>query len=186
MKLLLIYGSTDGQTEKIAGYIWQQIEKPGVEVAVYGANATPPKPEGFDGVIIGSSIRNRQFQAPVENYILSNMPALNATPSILFTVSSAAINIRAKGTNSWQLKGLNVLTGQLLKRTGWKPVLIEHIAGAVKYTRYSWAVKFGFWVMGKITGFDTDTSRDYEYTDWDAVSQFAQAVVLKIKERGTS
>ena len=84
MKLLLIYGSTDGQTQKIANYIRRQIEKPGVEVAMYDANATPSKPEGFDGVIIGSSIRNRQFQAPVENYILSNLHALNTIPSAFF------------------------------------------------------------------------------------------------------
>lgn len=183
MKLIIIYGGTDGQTRKIAGHIKSEAEKTGADVFMYDASSDPPGPEGFDGAIIGSSIRNREFQSTVEAYILHHLTTLNTIPSVLFTVSSAAIGLSKKGPNSLRAKGLNVLADRLLKKTKWNPLLIEHIAGAVKYTIYPRSVKFGFWLTALLSGLDTDTSKDYEYTDWKEVTVFAQTVCTKIKEQ---
>jgi menaquinone-dependent protoporphyrinogen oxidase len=51
---------------------------------------------------------------------------------------------------------------------------VKVVAGALPYTRYNrltrWAMKR---IVTKAHG-DTDTSRDYEYTDWNDVRQFAR------------
>ncbi len=55
---------------------------------------------------------------------------------------------------------------------------IELIAGALRYSQYPWPVK---WIMQKIAraaGGDTDTSRDYEYTDWAQVEAFARSLPI--------
>ena len=47
------------------------------------------------------------------------------------------------------------------------------VAGALRYTHYNWLKR---WMMKRIVtkaGGNTDTSRDYEYTDWAAVRAFA-------------
>jgi menaquinone-dependent protoporphyrinogen oxidase len=47
------------------------------------------------------------------------------------------------------------------------------VAGALPYTRYNIVKR---WIMRRIVAKahgDTDTTRDYEYTDWQAVGQFA-------------
>jgi menaquinone-dependent protoporphyrinogen oxidase len=63
---------------------------------------------------------------------------------------------------------------------GWHPTLIKVVAGALPYTKYSF---FTRWIMKRIVseaGGDTDTSRDYEYTDWkdlrDFTDRFAKLV----------
>ncbi|MGZ6125951.1 MAG: flavodoxin domain-containing protein, partial [Myxococcales bacterium] len=59
-------------------------------------------------------------------------------------------------------------------RTGWRPNARLAVAGALPYSRYTpWTrlvMKFISWM----TGGDTDTSRDYEYTDWEQVEDFAR------------
>jgi menaquinone-dependent protoporphyrinogen oxidase len=48
------------------------------------------------------------------------------------------------------------------------------IAGALKYSRYPLPLR---WLMKRIAakaGGDTDTSRDYEYTDWAQVEAYAR------------
>ena len=47
-------------------------------------------------------------------------------------------------------------------------------AGALVYTRYGWLKKRLMRSIAKRDGSDTDMSRDHEYTDWDAVDEFAR------------
>jgi len=63
---------------------------------------------------------------------------------------------------------------RFLAATGWRPTVTKRVAGALMYTRYNWLKR---WVMKKIAGKaggDTDTRRDYEYTDWSDVRAFAE------------
>lgn len=183
MKLLILYGNKGGQTEKIARHIKAEAEKSGVEISIYDATDNVPAPKGFDGVIIGSSIRNRVFQSRIAAYINIYRRELNTIPSVFFTVSSAAIGLEKLDPQSWRRKGLGILTDKFLKDNEWKPVLIEHMAGAINFTQYDWRTKAGFWLMALFSGWDHDTSRDHEYTDWVAVDAFVHTAVEMIKTR---
>ena len=66
---------------------------------------------------------------------------------------------------SW--KELNKQTEDFLITTGWQPGLIEHTAGALLYTKYDFFKRFLMRMISKRSGGDSDTSRDYIYTDWD-------------------
>jgi len=180
MKLLIIYASTDGQTKKIATYLKAEAEKQNIQVSLCNAAEQPLKPDTFDAVIIGSSIRNRKFQSAVQAYVTQNRQMLNKMPSALFTVSSAAATT-GNNKNQWQLKGLQILANKFIQQTGFTPQITEHIAGAVLFTKYSASVKFGFWLFAKFTGGYTDTSKDYEYTNWQQVSTFLKKVTALAK-----
>ena len=58
--------------------------------------------------------------------------------------------------------------------TRWRPMVTKMVAGALLYTRYNWIVRQMMKRIVKKAGGDTDTSRDYEYTDWADVRQFAE------------
>lgn len=47
------------------------------------------------------------------------------------------------------------------------------VKGALPYTRYNWLKKIMKRIVSKAGG-DTDTTRDYEYTDWDDLRVFAR------------
>ena len=68
------------------------------------------------------------------------------------------------------------LVQQFIDATGLDPEMVGLFAGALAYTRYGWLKRA---VMKRIVaseGGNTDTSRDHEYTDWDAVDDFAADV----------
>jgi menaquinone-dependent protoporphyrinogen oxidase len=68
---------------------------------------------------------------------------------------------------------------RFVEKCGWRPARIELIAGALQYSKYNFLIRY---VMRRITkkeGGDTDTSRDYEYTDWAAVDRFARSLVTR-------
>jgi menaquinone-dependent protoporphyrinogen oxidase len=49
-------------------------------------------------------------------------------------------------------------------------------AGALRYPRYRWFDKVMIRFIMRMTGGETDTSKEVEYTDWNEVGQFAQEI----------
>jgi menaquinone-dependent protoporphyrinogen IX oxidase len=53
-------------------------------------------------------------------------------------------------------------------------------AGALAYSKYNFLVKWWMKRIAKKSGGETDTSKDYEYTNWNDVSRFAEDFSNKI------
>ena len=58
--------------------------------------------------------------------------------------------------------------------TGWQPAITKEVAGALPYTRYNWFIRQVMKRIAAKAGGDTDTTRDYEYTDWPDLRGFAE------------
>ncbi|QSA18965.1 menaquinone-dependent protoporphyrinogen IX dehydrogenase, partial [Vibrio furnissii] len=65
-----------------------------------------------------------------------------------------------------------------LKKSPWQPALIGVFAGALYYPRYRFFDKMMIRFIMSMTGGETDTTKEVEYTNWEKVSQFA----LKFKK----
>jgi len=62
-----------------------------------------------------------------------------------------------------------------LRQVGWQPQHTAAFGGALRYSRYGALKRLVMVAFAALAGHDTDVSRDYEYTDWDAVDRFADA-----------
>ncbi|WP_246747651.1 menaquinone-dependent protoporphyrinogen IX dehydrogenase, partial [Vibrio cholerae] len=61
-----------------------------------------------------------------------------------------------------------------LKKSPWQPERIAVFAGALYYPRYRWFDKMMIRLIMTLTGGETDTSKEVEYTNWEKVSQFGE------------
>lgn len=174
MKYLIVYATTEGQTRKIALFIKDCLSELGHAVTTADASDDPPVPQEYDAVIIGASIHIHKYQSSVLHYVKHHADALNKMPSAFFSVCLAV----ASGMEEEHKEAENI-TQQLLGQTGWKPLITTQIAGALKYTQYDFFKRLIMKMIAKKEGRPTDTSHDYEYTDWDEVKKF----VLKFAEK---
>ena len=61
------------------------------------------------------------------------------------------------------------------EQTGWHPARVELVAGALVFTQYNFFTRHLMKLIAKHHGrTELDTSRDYDFTDWDAVERFAR------------
>ena len=65
---------------------------------------------------------------------------------------------------------------RFLGDTGWTPNAKQIFAGALPYRKYGWFTRMLMKRIVKKGGGDTDTSRNYEYTDWNVVNEFASSI----------
>jgi menaquinone-dependent protoporphyrinogen oxidase len=176
MKILIVYGTTEGQTCKISHFMEAILKDGGHEVKVADACDTPPSPSSYDAVIIGASVHIHKYQSAVVHYINHHIEALNRIPGAFFSVCLAIASDLEE-----EHREARKITTDFLEHVGWRPLMTTQVAGALKYTQYDFFKKLIMKMIAKKEGRTTDTSRDYEYTDWNAVREFVTEFLVKIK-----
>ena len=174
MKLLIVYGTTEGQTRKIVQVMRDRLTTSGHGVTLVEAIEPPADldPRAFDAVIVSGSVHVGKYQTAVEEFVRTHAASLAVMRSAFVSVS-----LSAAGHDEDDVRGLEKVVADFAHRTGWTPSVLHHVAGAFRYTEYDffkrWALKYIAWRKGA----PTDTSRDYELTDWEDLARFADGFV---------
>jgi menaquinone-dependent protoporphyrinogen oxidase len=167
-KILLTYGTTEGQTAKIADFIADALRRHGHHVTMTDVKDTANTiPDGYDAVIVGASIHMGKHDKHIVDFVTKNQDTLTGMPSAFYSVSLAAHG------DTTEAEGY---VEQFEQKTGWRPDKVALFGGALLYTQYGFIKRH---MMKKIAGdkpgnLGTDLSRDYVYTEWDGVTRFAE------------
>ncbi|NDV16246.1 protoporphyrinogen oxidase [Muricauda sp. TY007] len=167
MKILIVYGTSEGQTRKIARFMEEVLQGGEHKVVIADATQDPPSPDRFAAVMIGASVHMQKYQSSVTDYVMRHLDSLNKKHTAFFSVSMAIASSIEE-----EHEDIKKMTSDFLARTGWTPDEVRHFAGALRYTQYDYFKKLIMRMIAKKEGGSTDTSRDHEYTDWDNVKSF--------------
>ena len=180
-RVLIVYATREGQTEKIARRMCAVIEATGHPVELIDAKHPIPGPrlEQAGAILVGSPIRAQGYLPSIVRFIRKHRSTLERVPSAFFSVGLAIVSRVADGRAQTL-----ALVEALIAATGWKPARVELMAGALPYSKYGFLTRFVMRRIARHEGGDTDTSRDYEYTDWSAVDRFAREFVAGAFPRG--
>ena len=168
--ILIVDGTTDGHTRKIAHVLAENLRARFCSVDILDAAATRRLyPEGYDGVIVAASVHIGAFQRPVANWVREHARTLNLLPTAFLAVCLAVVE---RGTKPRQ-EVLRIMR-RFLDRCSWRPTITKMVAGALPYTKYGWLKRMMMKRIVAKAGGHTDTTRDYEYTDWGDLRDFAE------------
>ena len=176
-RILIVYGTTEGQTAKIANTIAQSLRAQGDSVDVVAATAGAPDPAGFAGVLVAASVHGGRYQKLVERWVRTHAPQLAGLPTAFVSVSLGVLQQDPKVQQE-----VAAIVDRFLIATGWTPALTKSVAGALVYTRYNWIKRWVMRRIAKAAGGDADTSKDYEYTDWQQVEELARTFRRMVRE----
>jgi menaquinone-dependent protoporphyrinogen oxidase len=158
-RVLVAYSSVEGHTGRIARRIAERLRAAGHRVDLAPAGeASDFSP--YEAIIVGASVHYGQHPAWLAAFLRRNAAALGARKSAFFSVSLGA-------KESYATK--------FLRRARWRPQLTTMFPGALQYSKYGPMKRWVVRAFAAVAGHDTDTSRDYDYTDWKAVDEFATA-----------
>jgi menaquinone-dependent protoporphyrinogen oxidase len=167
MTALVIYASTHGHTAKIAARIAQAMRERDLEVDLRDvASASGTDPGGYDVVVVGASLHRELHQHEITQWVKAHRDALEQRPNVFFSVSLSAADDGAEARAAAQR-----CIDRFCVQTGWNPGRTEHIAGCLQYREYDVFTRQLMRLMMRRMGQPTDTSHDYDFTDWDAVDR---------------
>lgn len=176
--LLILYGTTDGHTRKVAEYLAAAIEGRGHRVVLVDS-ASMPSSFNFadiDGCIVAGSVHRGQHQTSLIHVVQSYHHELSERPSALLSVSLAAKSDSAEGKADVQ-RAIETFE----KACGWKADQSLPVAGALLYSHYSWWKRMLMSLISKQKGGDSNVSKDLVYTDWNALDAFLTQFLVRVE-----
>ena len=172
--IVIIYGSSEGQTAKIVDRIAGVIREKGHTVEVIDGRALPAyfTLEPYTAAIIGASIHAGGYQKYIRTFVQRYHDALEGMPSAFFSVS-----LTEASSHPEEKAPLEDLIAAFMQKTGWHPRWVASFAGALAYSKYGFLKRRVMQRIARKEGAPTDPTRDYEFTDWEAVTRFAENFV---------
>ena len=170
MKILIIYSSTDGHTKKICEVIKENLINKGELHLTSIENVSKTNVQFYDYIIIGASIRYGKHNRKVFDFIEKNLNIIEKKKNAFFSVNVVARK------NEKNTPETNPYIKKFLSKTRWKPKKLGVFAGKVDYPNYSFLNKQIIRFIMFITKGPIDTSKSFEFTNWDNVKKFAQEI----------
>lgn len=175
--ILILYATREGQTEKVATRIRAHLENAGARVQLVNAQDEAATAginlDAFDLLVFGASMHAGGLEAELVEHINSHREQIEPRARSLFLVLLSAATRDSTLRTKWLADARKKFEEQL--RVQFDDV--EMIAGALKYSKYSLPLKLIMKRIARQAGEGTDTSRDYEYTDWKQVEQYAEKLL---------
>jgi menaquinone-dependent protoporphyrinogen oxidase len=180
-RILIAYATRHGQTRRIAERVASRFRSRGLDVELVLRDLAKERvsmsPGQFVGAILAGSLHLGRHEPELVRFVKANRAALDAVPTAFLSVSGSEATVERADTPPKTKEEARERVKEALRifqdATGWQPREVMPVAGAILYTKYDFFTRLVLkWIAKRESG-PTDTSRDYEYTDWAALDRFA-------------
>ena len=166
-KILIIHSSVDGHTTHICERI--RSVRNDLDIDIISLSKTKNiSLNKYEMIVIGASIRYGKYRKELFEFIEKNLNVIHSKKNAFFSVNVVARKAEKNSTDT------NPYIEKFLLKTSWKPKIIDVFAGKIEYPKYNLfdrsIIKFIMWM----TNGPTDSSKNFEFTDWSKVEKFAK------------
>ena len=166
MKKIFIYSSSNGQSLKICKALNKNKESLIIDIDMLKT----AKLDNFDQIVIGASVKYGDHNKKVYEFVKKNRVLLEKKKTVFFSVNATARKSEKNTpkTNPYIIK--------FLKKTNWTPDHIGVFAGMIDFPNYNFIEKYIIKLIMWITNGPTDTSKTFEFTNWEDVKKFSEEI----------
>lgn len=176
-RILILYATREGQTEKVATQIATHLKNAGANVQLVNAQDRAATEaidlDVFDQLVFGASMHAGGLEKELVDFINGHKEQIELRVRSFFLVLLSAATRDSKLQTEWLESARKKMAEQLLVPFEGA----EMIAGALRYSKYPLPLKWLMRRIAKKAGEASDTSKDYEYTDWKQVERYAEKLI---------
>jgi menaquinone-dependent protoporphyrinogen oxidase len=178
MRAAIFFATREGHTRKIADRIAADLRARGVETDVCDVRATEHVDwPAYSSVCLAASVHVGRHEHEMIAFARRHRAELERASAVFIsvTLSEAGAENPERSAEARQQAAADAqrMIDVFVKDTGWRPARAVPVAGALAYSKYNFLVRFVMKRIARKAGAPTDTSRDYEFTDWPAVDRLA-------------
>jgi menaquinone-dependent protoporphyrinogen oxidase len=185
----VIYATREGHTAKIAARIAARLHAMGFAAGLYDVREDGPAIDlhQCDAVVIAASVHLGKHEPELVGFVHTHVSRLESIPSAFVSVTLSEAGVERENATEKERSmfsaGVREVIDRFLQETGWHPNRIKPVAGALLYSKYNFLVRFVMKRIAGKSGGDTDTSRDYDYTDWADLDDFVKEFATEMERR---
>ncbi len=174
----VFYATREGQTQRIAEHVAANLRVRGLAAQVWDVRLLPAtfNLNECAAVILAASVHTGEHESEMVRFVKQHVAQLDHLPTAFLSVTLSEAGAERQDASAREharfAADVNKMLDHFFEKTGWHPKHVKPIAGALLYTKYNFIVRFIMKQIAKKAGAGTDTSRDYEYTDWASLNHF--------------
>jgi menaquinone-dependent protoporphyrinogen oxidase len=178
MKAAIFYATREGQGKRVAEHIASILRELRLDVELCNVKDSPESIDlqPYQVAFVIASVHLGRHEHEVVRFVRSHRLDLVrlGAPFLSLTLSEAGAEDPAAPPEKRMLAAADArrMIEVFVQDTGWRPAYVLPVAGALAYSKYNFFIKLIMKAVARRAGGPTDTSRDYEFTDWAAVDRF--------------
>jgi menaquinone-dependent protoporphyrinogen oxidase len=178
--VLIVYGTTEGHTRKVAEFIATIVRKGEHTVSLSDATRLDGEllEAGYDAVIVTAPVHQHRHHAAVTHFVKKYLPVLRARPTAFLSIS-----LTAALPDEEHRREAQEYIAEFVHETGWQPSATLAVAGALRFARYDYFRRLARRAIGAPGDGSAGEAGDQEFTDWLEVRAFVEAFLRHVPER---
>src|SRR5215813_13085955 len=178
--IAVLYATREGHTRRIASYLADTFRAHGLSAHVMdvATRAAEFCVDAYSAAVLCASVHGGRHEQEMIKFVKQRLNELDRIPTAFISVSLSQAGAQdAKQPPERRDEAaadVKKMIELFLRETGWRPSRIKPVAGALAYTKYNFLLRFIMKRIARKAGADTDTSRDFQYTDWATLDRFVE------------
>ncbi len=188
MRTIVFYATREGQTRRIAEHVAMALGAAHVEVDLHNVK-TPTRSidwAQYHWACVAASVHVGHHEPEMVAFVKAHRQELQrmrgAFLSVTLSQAGAQDASAPRQRREQAAADAQRMIDVFVHETGWRPARSLAVAGALAYSQYNVIVRFVMKRIARKAGAPTDTSRDYEFTDWSTLDRFIRDAAPKAPE----
>ena len=183
MKAVVFYATREGQSKRVATRVATDLREHCIDADVVNVKDVRGSIDwhGYEAAFVVASVHAGHHEREIIAFAKRHKEALARLHAsfLSLTLSQAGAEDQAApfGRRTTAHADAVRMLQVFIDETGWRPWHSLPVAGALAYSKYNFVMKLIMKRIARKAGFDGDTSRDYEFTNWPAVDRFVSDAV---------
>jgi menaquinone-dependent protoporphyrinogen oxidase len=182
----VFFATREGHTQRIAERIAADLRTLGFDVDLLAVRRPLPLPlRSYSAAVLAASVHGGGHEHEMVRFVKEHRLELERIPTAFLsvTLSEAGAEMREKSTaeHAQFANDVDAMLRRFFHETQWHPTMAKPVAGALLYRHYNFFVRLIMKRIAKKVGAATDTSRDYDYTDWVELHKFVGDLAAEIR-----
>ena len=180
MKAAIFYATREGHGKHVAEHIAGSLREQRFDVDVCNVKDSPEliDTQPYQVAFVVASVHLGHHEREIVRFVKSHRLDLVrlGAPFLSLTLSEAGAEDPAAPPEKRHAAAADAqrMIDVFVQETGWRPAYVLPVAGALTYTKYNFFIKMVMKAISRRAGGPTDTSRDYDFTDWAALDRFVR------------
>ena len=184
MRVVIFFATREGHTCRVAEHIADDLRDRRVAVDLVDVRQLhePVDWAGYQAACVAASVHVGRHEPEMIAFVRQHRLELERLSAAFISVTlsqAGAQDVHATADKRGAAAAdVQRMIDRFVAETGWRPAHVLPVAGALMYRRYNPLVRFVMKRIARKAGAPTDSSRNYDFTDWPAVDRFVDRFLL--------
>ena len=174
----VFYATREGQARRVAEHVAAGLRAQGLDVDLFDVRPLHDRIawQDYRTIFVVASVHLGRHEREMRRFATQYRRELEASGAALLSLSLSQAGAQDEAAPPDRRRqacaDVRRMIDAFAAETGWTPAHTLPVAGALAYSQYNFLVKLAMKQIARHNGASTDTSRDWEFTDWPSVDRF--------------